>query len=69
MDWKKCTHCGAREYDWHADTVAAALQKRPVAWRVKDYADGWIVFQNENDANTYASSVGALIQGLYSREG
>jgi hypothetical protein len=36
-----------------------------VAWRVKDFADGWIIFQNENDANVYASSVGALIQALY----
>jgi hypothetical protein len=47
----------------------AKLAKRPVAWRVKDFADGWIIFQNENDANIYATSVGAQIQGLYVRDG
>ena len=48
---------------------AVNLKKRPVAWRVKDYADGWIIFQNENDAYMYAESTGALIQALYVRDG
>jgi hypothetical protein len=36
----------------------------PVAWRVKDFADGWIIFQNKNDAFIYASTVGAFVQEL-----
>jgi hypothetical protein len=51
------------------ETTQPRLEKRPVAWRVKDFADGWIMFQNENDANVYAASTGALIQGLYVRDG
>jgi hypothetical protein len=35
-----------------------------VAWRVRDFADGWIIFQNKNDAFIYASSVGAAVQEL-----
>ena len=41
------------------------LARTPVAWRVKDYSDGWIIFQNENDANTYAASIGARVQELF----
>ena len=46
-----------------------SLAKRPVAWRVKDYADSWIIFQDEADANREAEATGALIQGLYVRDG
>lgn len=45
------------------------LAKRPVAWRVKDYADGWIIFQNEAAAYKEAEATGALMQGLYVRDG
>lgn len=45
------------------------LAKRPVMWRVKDYADGWVVFHNENAANAEAERTGALMQGLYVRDG
>ena len=50
-------------------TEPLRLQKRPVAFRVKDYADGWIIFQDEQQANDYADKTGALIQGLYVRDG
>jgi DNA repair exonuclease SbcCD ATPase subunit len=43
--------------------------KRPVAFRVKDFADGWILFQDEEQALALADSTGALMQGLYVREG
>lgn len=45
------------------------LQKRPVAWRVKDYADRWIIFQDEGDAFQQAQDSGAVMQGLYVRDG
>ncbi len=45
------------------------LKKRPVAYRVKDYGDGWIVFQDEREAYDYAEKTGGLMQGLYVRDG
>lgn len=45
------------------------LAKRPVAWRVKDFADGWIVFQDEEAANREVEQTGAVMQGLYVRDG
>lgn len=47
----------------------ASLQKRPVAWRVKDFADGCIIFQDEAKAYHEATESGALMQGLYVRDG
>ena len=43
------------------------LTKRPVAFRVKDYADGWILFDDEETANLTAEKMGAHMQGLYAR--
>lgn len=40
----------------------------PVAWRVKDYADGWVIYQNKRTAFALASHTGALIQPLYAGE-
>lgn len=37
----------------------------PVAWRVKDYADGWIIFQKESAAAAYRAETGALMEPLY----
>ena len=37
--------------DAQAEIDRLHLQKRPVAWRVKDYADQWIILQNERDFN------------------
>ena len=42
---------------------------RPVAWRVHDYADGWILYGNEEAAKLESESSGALMQGLYVRDG
>jgi len=47
----------------------AGAPKRPVAWRVKDYADGWVVFQDERAAYAMHEETGALMQGLYVRDG
>ena len=39
----------------------------PVAWRVKDYADGWILFSDYGAALQQATEMGgALIEPLYS---
>lgn len=48
--------------------IEARLPKRPVAWRVKDYGDGWILCQDEKVADCEAKD-GALVQGLYVRDG
>jgi hypothetical protein len=45
------------------------LAKRPVAWRVRAFADGWILFDDEAAANRHAEDTGALMQGLYVRDG
>ena len=45
------------------------LHKRPVAWRVKDYGDGWIILQDEEAASVLAENTGAVMQGLYVRDG
>jgi hypothetical protein len=56
-----------------SNTALAAAQanllKRPVAWRVKDYGDGWIVFQDEREAYAMHEETGAKMQGLYVRSG
>ncbi len=37
-----------------------------VAWRVKDFADGWILFEDEGRAKFEAGQMGgALIEPLY----
>lgn len=45
------------------------LVKRPVAWRVKDFADGWIIFQDEAAAYKLHEETGCAMQGLYVRDG
>jgi len=41
-------------------------EEKPVAWRVKDYADGWTVYQYEHEAHRAARN-GNLIEPLYTR--
>ncbi len=41
-------------------------QVQPVAWRVKDFADGWILCHSENQAKREAEGAGNLIEPLYS---
>ena len=43
------------------------LSKRPVAWRVMDHPDCWMLFQDEAEA--YAIAGDRLMQGLYTRDG
>lgn len=44
-----------------------AMSDKPVAWRVKDFADGWIIYQSEEEAKRYAVSAGNLVEPLYTR--
>jgi len=43
-------------------------ETQPVAWRVKDYADGWSLCQPETAAKLLADRTGALIEPLYSAD-
>lgn len=45
------------------------LAKRPVAWRVKESADRWAVYQDEATAVADSDLDGAEMQGLYIRNG
>jgi hypothetical protein len=45
------------------------LRKRPVAFRVKDFADGWILFTDEEAAVKEAERTGSKYEGLYVRDG
>lgn len=54
------------------DTLYAALANKdgdakPIAWRCRDYADGWIYFDDENRARRYRETTGALMEPLYAR--
>lgn len=35
-----------------------------VMWRCKDYADGWIVFRSQSDAEAYRDATGSVMQAL-----
>ena len=49
------------------DDLIARL--KPVAWRVKDYADGWIFYTDEKRARIEAVIMsGALVEPLYSAD-
>jgi hypothetical protein len=39
----------------------AAAEAQPVAWFVKDFADGWIFFDNEADAERQRNGNGAML--------
>jgi len=39
--------------------------EQPVVWRVKDFADGWIYYEDKAHAEAEARHAGALIQPLY----
>jgi hypothetical protein len=45
--------------------VGAAIPGEPVAWRVKDFADGWILCATEKQAQREARDCGNLVQPLY----
>lgn len=42
--------------------------REPVAWRVKDFADGWILCSTKEEAEREAASAGNLIEPLYADE-
>lgn len=44
------------------------LSKRPVAFRVKALGPGWVLVEDEGEANKMAEPHGALVQGLYARD-
>lgn len=51
-------------YVWRSSLIAEAGE--PVAWRVKDYGDGWIFCTDEKRAQLEAVVMGgALVQSLY----
>lgn len=37
---------------------------KPVAWRVKDYGDGWTYFRHETSARREAEATGSVMQPL-----
>ena len=45
--------------------VAARGVEAPIAWRVKDFADGWILCHTHEQAKREAESGGNLIEALY----
>jgi len=48
-----------------AAAFASSQKPEPVAWRVKDFADGWILCHSEAQAKREAESGGNLVQPLY----
>lgn len=47
------------------DVPASSAPTSPVAWRVKDFADGWILCRTEGYARHLAEGAGNLVQPLY----
>lgn len=53
-------------YIYIKQALAAALnESEPVAWRVKDFADGWILCHSFEEATREAAGAGNMIQPLY----
>jgi hypothetical protein len=56
-------------FDIMCDRIAASAHmpgsQKPVAWHCKDYADGWINFDNEAEALAYQKDTGCLIRIVY----
>lgn len=53
---------------WHRKeprAVFIAVAAEPVAWRVKDFADGWSLFGSETEALLEVVATGGLMQALY----
>lgn len=61
--------CDDAEFGTYDHIINDRLKKRPVAWRVRDCADGWIVYDDERKAYDDAEQRGAQMQGLYCRDG
>jgi len=50
---------------WEASRSAPVSDAEPVAWRCKDFADGWILDQSECSAREYTKNTGCMIQPLF----
>lgn len=57
----RCLECAAVV----ANQRLQAVQPVPVAWRCKDYADGWIIYQDEARARHYQNQTCCLMEALY----
>lgn len=42
-----------------------SVEAEPVAWRVKDFADGWVYFEDEERARREAEATGGALQALF----
>src|SRR5690606_10331001 len=47
--------------------LEAARKAEPVAWRCKDYADGWVVYGEKSAAERHQRNDNCLMQPLYTR--
>jgi len=45
--------------------TATPTAQEAVAWRCKDYADGWILYGNKAQAELYQACTGCLMEALY----
>jgi len=46
--------------------IKRLIEKRqPIAWRCKDYGDGWIIYDNKAQAERYQRLTGCLMQEIY----
>lgn len=48
-----------------APSAATPTAQEAVAWRCKDYADGWILYGNKAQAELYQACTGCLMEALY----
>ena len=73
VDVRKCQTC--QGFGWIKNALnkcpncaippACQQEAVPVAWRCKDYADGWIVYGNKAQAELYQAYTGCLMEALY----
>lgn len=50
---------------WSVVRAALSRHVQPVAWRVKDFADGWVYFEDEERARREAEATGGALQALF----
>ena len=61
---------GKAEAEARIATLTEALNERgrygmPFKWQCKDYANGWISFDNEHEALNYSYETGSAMRVLY----
>lgn len=54
-----------KEAQGHLQPAKEGYKLVPIAWRCKDYADGWILFHDEAKAIDCQKETGCLMQPLY----